>query len=172
MRCERFQSFLPDMVLDPARVPADVRQHLGECPRCENDWNELRATMQLLDVWHAPEPSPYFDTRLAVRLREAKESAAPGWLERMRLRLLLGSDLSLRPVAAAAFALLLVVSGGSYFGIVSLNHTYPQQRQTVSATVNDLELLDSNAKTLQELAAFDDTTGDANSMVNAGSSSN
>ena len=65
-----------------------------------------------------------------------------------------------------------VVSGGSYFGIVSLNHTYPQQRQTVSATVNDLELLDSNAKTLQELAAFDDTTGDANSMVNAGSSSN
>jgi len=172
MRCERFQSFLPDMVLDPAHVPADVRQHLGECPRCENDWNELHSTMQLLDEWRAPEPSPYFDTRLAVLLREAKESAAPGWLERMRLRLLFGSDLRLRPVAAAAFALLLVVSGGSYFGVVSLNHTYPQQQQAVSATVNDLELLDSNAKTLQELAAFDDTTGDANSMATAGSLSN
>ena len=127
--------------------------------------------MQLLDAWDAPEPSPYFDMRLAVRLREAHESIAPGWLERIRLRLLFGSNLHLRPLAAAAFALLLV-SGGSYFGVVSLNHTEPPQQQVVSATVNDLELLDSNAKTLQELAAFDDTAGESNSMAAPGSKSN
>ena len=173
MRCERFQSFLPDMVLDPARVPADARQHLDECPSCANDWKELHATMRLLDAWQAPEPSPYFDTRLAVRLREARESGDLGWLERVRLRLLFGSDLHLRPVAAGAFALLLILSGGSYLGVVSLNRTTTSlQQQTVSATVNDLELLDNNANTLQELASFDDTNVNGNAAAGSANSSN
>lgn len=172
MRCEKFQSSLPDMFLDPAVMPVDARQHLDECPSCENDWKELHATIQLLDAWDAPEPSPYFDTRLSVRLREAKESVTPGWLERMRLRLTFGNNLPLRPVAAAAFALALVISGGSYLGVVSLNHTVPQHQQLVSATVNDLELLDSNAQTLEQLASFDDTNVDGGSMSSVRSPSN
>ncbi|MGC1871969.1 MAG: hypothetical protein WA700_13520 [Acidobacteriaceae bacterium] len=160
MKCEKLQSCLPDMIFDPTRVPAEAMQHVKECAGCAGELKELQATMQLLDSWKAPEPSPYFDTRLAVRLREARESEAPGWLERLRLRLLFGSDMHLRPAAAAAFALLVIISGGSYMGIVSLNHTVavvsPHQ-PAVSATVNDLELLDSNAQTLQQLASFDET---------------
>lgn len=166
MQCKKIKSFLPDLLLEPAQVPADVQQHLKECSQCENELKQLRATVKLLDAWDAPEPSPYFDTRLAVRLREAKESAAPGFLERMRMRLLFGRDLHLRPVAVAVFALLLAIGGGSYLGVVNLNHAAPQKQQAVSATVNDLELLDSNAQTLQQLAALDDTSAGGNSISN------
>ena len=169
MTCEKLKTFLPDMVLDPAHVPTEARQHLRECSSCENDWKELEATLRLLDTWQAPAPTPYFDIRLAARLREEKTSPAPGWLERTRMRLLFGSDLHLRPLMAGAFALLLVVSGGSYAGFVSLNRTVPQN-PTVSATVTDLELLDANAQTLQQLAAFDDASVDGSSATNANTS--
>ena len=166
MQCKKIKLSLPDLLLEPAQVPADVQQHLKECSQCENELKQLRATVKLLDAWDAPEPSTYFDTRLAVRLREAKESAAPGFLERMRMRLLFGRDLHLRPVAVAVFALLLAIGGGSYLGVVNLNHAAPQKQQAVSATVNDLELLDSNAQTLQQLAALDDTSAGGNSISN------
>jgi hypothetical protein len=173
MKCEKLQVHLPDMILDPTRVPAEAMQHVKECSRCAGELKELHATMQLLDTWKAPEPSPYFDTRLSVRLREARESEAPGWLERLRLHLMFGSNLHLRPSVAAAFALLIIVSGGSYMGVVSLNHTVaPPHQQAVSATVNDLELLDSNAQTLEQLASFDETNADSGPVNGGGNSSN
>lgn len=168
MKCEKLQGYLPDIILDPTRVCAEATQHVKECSSCAGDLKELQATMQLLDGWKAPEPSPYFDTRLAVRLREARESEAPGWLERLRLHLLFGSNMHLRPAMAATFALLIVISGGSYLGVVSLNHTVaPHHPPAVSATVNDLELLDSSAQTLQQLASFDDPNA-AGGPVNGG----
>lgn len=170
MKCERFQVFLPDLILDPAQVPADVRRHLPECSACRDEFEQYMATMQLLDTWKAPEPSPYFDTRMTARLREEKLSPPPGMLQRLRTRLLLGNGLQLRPAMAATFALLLIVGGGSYEGFVSLNRT-PHTRQPVSATVVDLELLDSNAQTLQQMAAFDDAEG-GNSAVADGNASN
>jgi hypothetical protein len=173
MKCEKLQGYLPDMMFDPTRVPAEAMQHVQECSGCANELKELRGTMQLLDEWKAPEPSPYFDTRMAVRLREARESESPGWMERLRLHFLFGSNMHLRPAVAAAFALLVIVSGGSYVGIVSLNHAAaPHPQAAVSATVNDLELLDSNAQTLQQLASFDDTNADGSPMNGGRTSSN
>jgi transcription elongation GreA/GreB family factor len=159
MKCDKFQTYLPDLLLDPARAaaaPVELRQHLAECSRCEREFSELRATVQLMDTWQVPEPSVYFDTRMAARLREEKKAAPAGWLERMRSRMVFGESLNLRPAMAAAFALLLVVGAGSYEGYVHVNSA-PPARQTTSATVNDLELLDRNAQTLQEMAAFDST---------------
>lgn len=160
MKCDKFQACLPDMLLDPARVAdgaaAEVQQHLTECSRCENDWNELQATMRLLDDWTVPEPSPYFDTRMSARLREEKNAGSSSWLERMRTGMLAASRVRLRPALAGAFALLLIAGAGSYEGFVHHSRT-PAHGQTVSATVNDLELLDRNAQTLQQLAAFDNT---------------
>ena len=92
MKCEKLQSYLPDMIFDPTRVPAEAMQHVKECSACAGELKELQATMQLLDSWKAPEPSPYFDTRMAVRLREARASEAPGWLERLRLHFLFGQQ--------------------------------------------------------------------------------
>ncbi len=160
MKCDKFQAFLPDMLLDPARAaagaPVEAQQHIAECSRCRTEWKELQATMQLLDAWEAPEPSVYFDTRMAARLREEKNSKPSSWLERMHTRMMLGNNLHLRPAMAAAFALLLIVGAGSYEEYMSLNKPQPA-RQTVSATVKDLELFDSNAQTLEQLAAFDST---------------
>jgi hypothetical protein len=165
VKCEKLQAYFPDIIFDPARVPAEAMQHVKECPGCAGELKELQATMQLLDGWKAPEPSPYFDTRMAVRLREARESEAPGWLERLRLHFLFGSNMHLRPAVAAVFALLVIVSGGSYIGVQSFNHAAaPHHQPTVSATVNDLELLDSNAQTLQQLASFDETNADSGPM--------
>jgi hypothetical protein len=173
VKCEKLQGYLPDMIFDPTRVPAEAMQHVKDCTNCAGELKELQATMQLLDSWKAPEPSPYFDTRMAVRLREARESVAPGWLERLRLHFLFGSNMHLRPAVAAAFALLVIVSGGSYMGVVSLNHTVvPHHPPAVSATVNDLELLDSNAQTLQQLASFDETNADGSAVNGGGNSSN
>ena len=155
MTCEKLQKALPDMLMDPARVPVDVRQHLRHCSRCESEWNEFQTTMSLLDAWQVPEPSPYFATRLASRIEEQKQLGSASWLERMRMHLLFGTDRRLRPVMAGGFALLLIVTAGSYTGFESLNRTVPPS-QTVSATVTDLQLMDSNAQTLQQFAAFDD----------------
>lgn len=157
MKCEKFQTMLPDLLFDPAQVPADARQHLDACSACRNELTEMQATMRLLDEWKAPEPSPYFDVRLSARLREARNEEAPGWLERMRDRVALNSHLRLRPAMTAAFALLLVLGAGSYEGFVNLEHTRSSSAQSVSATVRDLELLDTNAQTLQQMAAFDDS---------------
>ena len=159
MTCEKFQAVLPEMMLDSASVPAHVstgaRQHIEECSGCRTEWEELRAVIGLLDEWKAPEPSPYFDTRMTARLRHEREFKAPGLLERLRTRLLLGSNLHLRPAMAATLALLLIAGAGSYEGYIHLDRTPPAS--TVSATVKDLELLDTNAQTLQQLAAFEDT---------------
>ncbi len=159
MTCKRIQAMLPDVLLDftqmPAGVLAGMEEHLAACRSCGEEWKSLQATMQVLDMWEVPEPGPYFDMRLTANLREEKLSPAPGWLQRMRSRLVLG-NLNLKPALAAAFALFLVSGVGSYEGFVSLNRTEPV-RPAVSATVQDLQLFDSNAQTLQQLAAFDDT---------------
>jgi predicted anti-sigma-YlaC factor YlaD len=69
MTCDTFQSALPDMLLDPSHVPAQVQQHVLNCAPCRAEWSELQQTLHLLDEWTAPEPSPYFDTRIAARIR-------------------------------------------------------------------------------------------------------
>jgi hypothetical protein len=72
--------------------------------------------MALMDTWSAPEVTPYFDTRMAVLLREEQQAAPAGWLERMRERFLFGSHMNMRPLAAAALALIVAVGGGTYAG--------------------------------------------------------
>lgn len=167
MTCGSFQALMPDLLLGSAAapavtdplIPADAARHLEECEQCKRDWSEMRATLKLLDEWHAPEPSAYFSTRLAARLREEKQSPAPGWFGRMRTHLGFGGGLRLRPIAAGALGIVFVLAGfGSYEGFEAFHQTQPTQ-QAVSATVQDLELLDANAQTLQELAAFDESDG-------------
>ena len=103
--------------------------------------------MALLDAWQSPEISPYFDQKLAVRLREEQASPAPGWLERIRTRLLLNTGRQFRPALATAMALLLIAGGGTV-GITAFQHPQPVH---VSAAVNDLLILDKNQQALQQV---------------------
>lgn len=148
MNCKLCQDALPSLLLDPAaRAHAAARAHIAACAACAQDLASLQATLALLDAWQAPEVSPYFDQRLAVRLREMQSAPAPGWFERLRTRLQLNTGHQFRPAMAGAFALVLVVGGGS-FGIATLQHPRAVQ---ASAAVNDLQLLDKNGQALQQM---------------------
>jgi anti-sigma factor RsiW len=150
MNCKTCQAALPDLLLDPA-APANAaaRAHVAACSACAQNLASLQATMALLDTWQAPAVSPYFDQKLAVRLREQQAAPAPGWLEQIRTRLLFNTGHQLRPALAGAMALLLIVGGGS-FGVSNLPHSRPAHVQA-SAVVNDLQILDKNEQAMQQM---------------------
>lgn len=99
MKCEQLRDELLDLAAGRATVSAEAQAHLEACEKCARELASLRQTMNLLDEWQAPEPSPYFDQRLKARVREESAKAAPAWLEWLR-----------KPALAAVFAGLLVAA--------------------------------------------------------------
>jgi predicted anti-sigma-YlaC factor YlaD len=152
MHCKAVRAQLADLLLDPAAASPVAHEHLAACAECGKEFRELQATMIAMDAWEAPEPTQYFDTRLAARLREEKANPPASLWERMRARLLYGSNLELRPIAAGTLALLLMIGGGT--AVWMQNGTRPPTPQE-SAIVNDLQLLDGNAQVYQQLNSLD-----------------
>ena len=148
MNCTTCQNVLPDVLLEP-QAPASIqaRAHIATCAACAKELASYEATFALLDSWEAPEISPYFDQKLAVRLREEQEAAPAGWFERLRDRLQFSTGRQFRPALVGGLALALIVAGGG-LGISTIDHTTPNQS---SATVNDLQILDRNAQALQQV---------------------
>jgi len=159
MNCRTCQAELPNLVLEPsAPENAAARAHIATCAACARELAAFEATFSLLDSWHAPEVSPYFDQKLTVRLREEQAAPPAGWFEKIKTRLLLNTGRQFRPVLAGAMALLLVVGGG---GIGLSTFSRPVQP---SATVKDLQLLDKNEQALQQMDQLlqDDDPTDGN----------
>jgi anti-sigma factor RsiW len=166
MNCKICQAALPDLLFDPA-APANAaaRAHIATCAACARELASFEATMSLLDAWQAPEVSPYFDQKLAVRLREEQAAPAAGWFERIKTRLLLNTGRQFRPALAGAMALLLIVGGGS-FGIATYPHSQPHVQ--ASAAVQDLQILDKNEQALQQVdQLLQDASKEANTTVDA-----
>jgi hypothetical protein len=160
MICHDCQSALPELLLDPAAPSnAAAREHLKSCPACNQEFQSLEATFALLDTWHAPEPSPYFDQKLAVRLREEQELPAAGWFDRLRSRLLFNTGRQFRPIMAGALAVVLLAAGGTFADLSGFPHS---NQSHVSATVNDLQILDKNDQALQTMGLLlqDDGSSD------------
>lgn len=150
MICYDCQSALPELLLDPAAPSnAAAREHLKSCPACNQELQSLEATFALLDTWQAPEPSPYFDQKLAVRLREEQMQPSAGWVERLRSRVLFNTGRQFRPALVGALAMALLVAGGAFADLSGFPH--PAKAQ-VSATVNDLQILDNNDQALQTMS--------------------
>jgi hypothetical protein len=149
MICHDLQSALAELLFNPSN-PANViaRDHLKSCPACYLEFQSLEATLALLDTWEAPELSPYFDQKLAARLREEQALPAANWFERMRSRLLFNTGRQFRPALAGALAVALLVAGGTFADLSGFPH--PAKAQ-VSATVNDLQILDKNDQALQAM---------------------
>jgi hypothetical protein len=147
MNCKTCLADLPNLLLDPA-APENTaaRAHIAVCSDCARELAALESTMALLDSWEVPEVSPYFDQKLAVRLREEQAAPAPGWFEQLKTRLLLNTGRQFRPALAGAMALMLIAGGGTV-GIT----TWHSQPVHPSATVNDLQVLDKNEQALQQL---------------------
>jgi len=148
MICKDCQSVFLDLLLEPgAPANAAARSHVDSCTDCNQEFKSLQATFALLDNWKAPEPSSYFDQKLAVRLREEQATAPAGWFERLKTRLLFNTGRQFRPALAGAMALILVVGGGAFANLTGFPHPTPQ----VSAAVQDLQILDKNDQAMQTM---------------------
>lgn len=145
--CKTCRTHLADLLLDESyglKHPV-LAVHLDGCTGCRTELAELQATFALLDEWAAPEPSPYFDAKLHVLLREAEAAKPEGFWERTRSFLLFSTGRRLRPVMAGVLAVTLLAGGGGTF----LGVYHPST--AVSPTVNDLKILDNNAQALQQM---------------------
>jgi hypothetical protein len=177
MNCNDVQDKMADLLFEAPEVmtasgknseensiAAEVNSHLAICESCRQELSELRSTMALLDTWEAPAPNPYFLTRLNARLEEER-AAAPagllmGWYEKLRARLLYGSQVGLRPVAAMALTVMVLVGGGAYLGVNELNPGPAQPSVQQAAVVDDLQTLDNNQQLLDQLESLSDQNSD------------
>jgi hypothetical protein len=166
MNCNQIRELLPGLATAgmDAATP-EVSNHIASCNDCATHLRDLQKTMALLDEWQAPEPSPYFDTRLQARLREERreEMARPhaGWLSWLR-----------RPAWATSLAAV-IVAGALMVG----NKSYISQTEAIATkppslglpvepgtAVGDLQALDRNDDlyadfdVLDELQVQDDVT--------------
>src|SRR5438270_11921724 len=103
MKCTDIREQLPDLAAGLASATPAVNGHLSSCADCAATLAEFRKTMALLDEWQAPEPSPYFDTRLHARLREEAAKAPRSWFAWIQ-----------RPAIAVSIAVLLVAGTTLY----------------------------------------------------------
>jgi hypothetical protein len=154
--CAEMESKLAELLLDPKTAPARVRTHVEECDGCRGELEKLKATVTLLDAWEAPEPSPYFMTRLDARMREERAAAPAGWWARkmagLRAGLAYGPHTHVRPLAAMALTILLLLGGGTYLGVTNWDQTTVSPGQ--AAVVHDLQTMDNNAQLLDQLEAL------------------
>jgi anti-sigma factor RsiW len=142
MKCSEIGEHLMEVAAGAPAAP-EAEQHLAACAGCAAQLESLRQTMSLLDQWQAPEPSPYFDTRLRARLRE--EAAAPhgffGWLR--------------KPALAVAMAALMTIGLLSFYHGHMIESSVAQQAQRGTA-VGDLQDLDKNQELFANFDMLDD----------------
>lgn len=151
MKCNETREVIPDLAAGLTAVTPEVKAHLDSCTECAGKLEAFRQTMAVLDEWQAPEPSPYFDTRLRARMREESARQSAGWLHWLR-----------RPVLAASFALVMVV------GVSLLRMNSGEKGNTTAPTVvaqtpaepgtavGDLQSLEKNQSLYSDFDVLDD----------------
>ena len=169
MNCKDCQKELADYLFETdsnVLAKSPVGEHLSACEACSTELAELHKTMNLLDEWKAPEPSPYFDQKMAVLLREEQAKAPAGWLERIRERLLFNTGRQFRPALVGALGLVVLLGGGSYAGLNVFHDSQPVEVQA-SAAVEDLQILDKNEQAIQQMDQLLQDDGDSDSGTNS-----
>ena len=163
MNCNQIRELLPSAAgIDATTLPPEVEKHIASCAACAAHLSDLQKTMALLDEWQAPEPSPYFDTRLQARLREEMARPVAGWLSWMWRRPAWAMSL-----AAVVFAGALVLGNKSYLYQTEAIKTDPPALGLPvqpGTAVGDLQALEKNDELyadfdmLDELQVQDDVT--------------
>jgi anti-sigma factor RsiW len=97
MKCHETQRLL-SAYLD-GEMPADKKRvidaHVQACGSCMRKLIEIENLWKALEGFPGSEPSPYFYSKLAARLRTEERKSESGWFERLLI-----------PVSAAAIAVL------------------------------------------------------------------
>ena len=104
MKCDEVRELMMDAVDGSGEADPRMTEHLRGCPVCASKLDEMRKTMALLDEWKAPEPSPYFDSRLQARLREEAARPVAVWWQWFR-----------NPALALSLGLMMMIAGGVSF---------------------------------------------------------
>lgn len=146
MKCNEICGLMPDLAAGLGTVTPEVSDHLKSCAACAGKMVEVRQTMALLDEWRAPEPSPYFDTRLMARVREEKGQPS-GWWQWLR-----------KPALAVSLAVLMVMSITLFRNDTGLGS---RDGQVVIAAepgsaVSDLSAMDKNSELYSDFDVLDD----------------
>jgi anti-sigma factor RsiW len=152
MNCNDVRENLIELITDGPADP-QVKAHLSQCSACTEELASLRKTSALLDEWEAPEPSPYFLTRLRAHVKEEREKAPAtlfGWLR--------------RPVLAASLATLLT-AGVVVARLVTLRPPDNNGTPQVGTAVADIESLDKNHDLLIDTDLVNELTGDPSDDV-------
>jgi anti-sigma factor RsiW len=158
MKCASLRDELMEVVLSGSDLatPA-VQEHLATCSVCAEEVASLRQTMNLLDEWQVPEPSPYFSARLRARMKEEHAEQAAGWFAWLR-----------RPAVVTAAAALLAVGVGMLGGArwkASNQQTLAGNGTNAAVTtsvVKDLQYLDNHADLFSDFDALDDNQNETN----------
>src|SRR5436305_659889 len=140
MNCNDVRENLIELLTDGPADP-QVKAHVSQCSACTEEIGSMRKTMALLDEWEAPEPSPYFLTRLRAHVKEEQQKAPAsmfGWLR--------------RPMLAGALATVLPAGGVIYRLTVA---TPPPDK----AAVADIESLDKNHDLIIDTDLVNELTG-------------
>jgi hypothetical protein len=152
MKCNDVREVMPDLASGLMEVTPEIGGHLAECGACAGKMAEFRQTLELLDEWKAPEPSPYFDGRLQARLREEMAKPQAGWATWLR-----------RPVLASALTVLMGIGVGLFFtkgsGIYSSGNNVVADSQVQAepgTAVSDLQTLEKNHDLYSDFDLLDD----------------
>jgi anti-sigma factor RsiW len=147
MKCNEIRELLPDLAAGLVVAEPEVNTHLRSCSDCAGTLAEFQKTMALLDEWVAPEPSPYFDTRLHARLREEATKQPSSWMARLRVPALAMSLAAIVAVGATVFRL-------EYKKVN--NHPGPVAVVEPGTAVGDLQALDQNHDVYADSDLLDD----------------
>lgn len=141
MNCNDVRENLIEMVTDGPADP-QVTAHVRECDACSEELASMRKTMALMDEWEAPEPSPYFLTRLRAHVKEEQQKAPAsmfGWLR--------------RPILAVSLATVLAAGGVVYRLTIAAPPPDPDN------AVADIESLDKNHDLILDSDLVNELTG-------------
>lgn len=171
MNCNQIRELLPELAAGmDARTP-EVENHIASCAACAAHLREFQQTMALLDEWQAPEPSPYFDTRLEARLseerREEMTRPAAGWLGWLRRPAWVVSAAGV--VLAGALAVGIGMGGRSYLYVSDSIPTKPPSLSLPvqpGTAVGDLQALERNDELYADFDVLDELQVQSDETVN------
>jgi anti-sigma factor RsiW len=147
MNCQDVRENLIELLTDGPADP-QVTAHVSQCNACTAELASMQQTMALLDEWEAPEPSPYFLTRLRAHVKEEREKAPASsrWVAWLR-----------RPVLAVSLATMLA-AGGLVYRLVEVPAD-PDKTPQVGTAVADIDSLDKNHDLIIDTDLVNELTG-------------